>query len=286
MFPENLRIPLGDWVNRAIEWLVATYGESFDALAETLLSGLVVLEQALRTLSWWSVIIAVGLLGLLATRSPLRALGLMAAMFVIGLFGLWDLAMQTLALMLVSIVICILIGVPVGILMSFSPRLRALILPLLDIMQTMPSFVYLIPALMLFGLGKVPAILATVIYATPPLVRLTDLGLRLVDKDVVEAAEAFGASRWQKLTGVQLPLALPNIMQGVNQTTMMALAMVVIASMIGARGLGQEVLLGIQRLDFGRGAEAGLAIVALAIVFDRITQAFAAEPREGRRPAG
>ena len=286
MFPEKLRIPLGDWVNTAIEWLVATYGESFDALAESLLTGLVFLEQILRGLPWWSVIIAVGLLGLYATRAPLKALALMAAMFVIGLFGLWDLAMQTLALMIVSIAICVAIGIPVGILMSFSRRLRAVILPLLDIMQTMPSFVYLIPALMLFGLGKVPAILATVIYATPPLVRLTDLGIRLVDKDVVEAAEAFGASRWQKLTGVQLPLALPNIMQGVNQTTMMALAMVVIASMIGARGLGQEVLLGIQRLDFGRGAEAGLAIVALAIVFDRITQAFAASGPEGRRPAG
>jgi len=232
------------------------------------------------------VILAVGLLGFAATRAPLKALGLMAAMFVIGLFGLWDLAMQTLAIVAVAILICVAIGVPLGILISFSRRLRTLVLPLLDVMQTMPSFVYLIPALMLFGLGKVPAILATVIYATPPLVRLTDLGIRLVDEDVAEAAEAFGANRWQKLVGVQLPLALPNIMQGVNQTTMMALAMVVIASMIGARGLGQEVLLGIQRLDFGRGAEAGLAIVALAIVFDRITQAFALSDRGGRRPAG
>ncbi len=286
MFPEKLRIPLGDWVNRAIEWLVATHGESFDAFAGALLSVLVALEQGLRGLPWWSVILAVGLLGLAATRAPLKALGLMAAMFVIGLFGLWDLAMQTLAIVAVAILICVAIGVPLGILISFSRRLRTLVLPLLDVMQTMPSFVYLIPALMLFGLGKVPAILATVIYATPPLVRLTDLGIRLVDEDVAEAAEAFGANRWQKLVGVQLPLALPNIMQGVNQTTMMALAMVVIASMIGARGLGQEVLLGIQRLDFGRGAEAGLAIVALAIVFDRITQAFALSDHGGRRPAG
>jgi len=146
-------------------------------------------------------------------------------------------------------------------------------LPILDAMQTMPSFVYLIPALLLFGLGKVPALIATVIYAVPPMIRLTDLGLRLVSREVVEAAEAFGATSWQRLFKVELPLALPNLMAGVNQTTMMALAMVVIASMIGARGLGEEVLLGIQRLDVGRGAEAGVAIVALAIVMDRLTQA-------------
>jgi glycine betaine/proline transport system permease protein len=286
MFPEKYRIPFGDWVNQAIEWLVATHGARFEAFAEGLLFVLLTIEQSLRALPWWVVVGFVGLLALAATRKPLKSALLMSAMLVIGLFGLWDLAMQTLAIMLVSIGICIAIGVPAGILMSFSKRARTLILPLLDVMQTMPSFVYLIPALMLFGLGKVPAILATVIYAAPPLIRLTDLGIRLVDKDIVEAADAFGASRWQKLTGVQLPLALPTIMQGVNQTTMMALAMVVIASMIGARGLGQEVLLGIQRLDFGRGAEAGLAIVALAIVFDRITQAVASSDRNGRRPAG
>jgi glycine betaine/proline transport system permease protein len=286
MFPENLRIPLADWVNRGIEWLVENHGESFEAAANVLLTVLVALEHGLRSIPWWIVIIVIGLIAMYATRHPWKSLGMMAAMFVIGLFGLWDLAMQTLAIMLVSIAICVLIGIPIGILMSLSNRLRMLVLPLLDVMQTMPSFVYLIPALMLFGLGKVPAILATVIYATPPLIRLTDLGIRLVDKSVVEAAKSFGANRLQLLTGVQLPLALPNIMQGINQTTMMALAMVVIASMIGARGLGQEVLLGIQRLDFGRGAEAGLAIVVLAIIFDRITQAFALPNGKERRPAG
>ncbi len=286
MFPENLRIPLGEWVNQLIEWLVAAHGEKFETVAEVLLSALVLLEHALRSVPWWTVIAVVGLLAIAATRKPLKALGLMAAMFAVGLFGLWDHAMQTLAIMLIAIVICIAIGIPAGIAISLSNRLRAVVLPLLDIMQTMPSFVYLIPALMLFGLGKVPAVLATVIYAVPPLIRLTDLGIRLVDEGIVEAAEAFGANRWQKLMGVQLPLARPNIMQGINQATMMALAMVVIASMIGARGLGEEVLLGIQRLDFGRGAEAGLAIVALAIVFDRITQGFAGADSGGRRPAG
>ena len=147
-------------------------------------------------------------------------------------------------------------------------------MPLLDIMQTMPSFVYLIPVLMLFGLGKVPAIFATVIYAAPPLIRLTDLGIRQVDGEVMEAINAFGANLWQQLFGVQLPLALPSIMAGINQTTMMALSMVVIASMIGARGLGEDVLVGIQTLNVGRGLEAGLAIVILAVVIDRITQAY------------
>ena len=194
--------------------------------------------------------------------------------------------MQTLAIMLIAVLVCLIIGLPLGIATSQSNGLRTITLPLLDIMQTMPSFVYLIPALMLFGLGKVPAILATVIYAIPPLVRLTDLGIRQVDPDVIEAADSFGAGRMQKLLRIQLPLAWPSIMQGINQTVMMALAMVVIASMIGARGLGEQVLLGIQQLDFGRGAEAGLAIVALAIVFDRITQAYGKPQSSERRAAG
>jgi len=171
-------------------------------------------------------------------------------------------------------VISVVIAIPLGILAARSDRLRAVLMPLLDIMQTMPSFVYLIPVLMLFGLGKVPAIFATVIYAAPPLIRLTDLGIRQVDREVMEAINAFGANRWQQLFGVQLPLALPSIMAGINQTTMMALSMVVIASMIGARGLGEDVLVGIQTLNVGKGLEAGLAIVILAVVIDRITQAY------------
>lgn len=206
-------------------------------------------------------------------------------MLLIGALGLWDHAMQTLALMLAATTISVAVGLPAGILVSRSDRLRRLVLPLLDAMQTLPSFVYLIPALMLFGLGKVPAIFATVVYAVPPVVRLTDLGLRLVDREVMEAAVAFGASRRQQLFGVQLPLTLPNIMAGVNQTTMMALSMVVISSMIGARGLGEEVLLGVQRLDVGRGAEAGVAIVALAIALDRITQAYGGRAPGAAGPA-
>jgi glycine betaine/proline transport system permease protein len=181
------------------------------------------------------------------------------------------------------VALSVVIGIPVGVLIARSNMARAAINPILDLMQTIPSFVYLIPAAMLFGLGKVPAILATVIYATPPLIRLTDLGIRHVDGEVVEASRAFGASRWQILKGVQIPLALPAIMQGINQTTMMALAMVVIASMIGARGIGETVLLGLQRNDSGTGLLGGIAIVILAIVFDRISQAFGARMQAYRR---
>ena len=274
MSPEQIGTELSLWINDAVLWLVVNYGDFFETIANSLLFVLVKLERVLRALPWYVVAVAVAALAYHASRRATLAGGLSAALLLIWGLGLWDLAMQTLALMVVATAISVIIGIPTGILLSRHDRLRAWVLPVLDAMQTMPSFVYLIPALMLFGLGKVPAIVATVIYAVPPLIRLTDLGIRLVDAEVVEAATAFGASPRQRLFGVQLPLALPTIMAGVNQTTMMALSMVVIASMIGARGLGEQVLLGIQRLDVGRGTLAGIAIVALAIVLDRITQAY------------
>jgi len=268
-----MEIPLGEWVNVFITWLVRNYGDFFESLSNALLQFILAFEGFFRSLSWPWVAGVAALLGWLFTRRAFFALGMGFAVWLIEALGLWDKGMQTLALVLASVVISVALGLPLGILMGRSDRFRTLMLPILDAMQTMPSFVYLIPALLLFGLGKVPALIATVIYAVPPMIRLTDLGLRLVSREVVEAAEAFGATSWQRLFKVELPLALPNLMAGVNQTTMMALAMVVIASMIGARGLGEEVLLGIQRLDVGRGAEAGVAIVALAIVMDRLTQA-------------
>jgi glycine betaine/proline transport system permease protein len=182
--------------------------------------------------------------------------------------------MRTIALMLTATLLAVVIGIPLGIWMSRSDQVEKVTLPVLDIMQTMPIFVYLIPFVMLFGPGKIPALLATIVFAVPPVIRLTNLGIRQVDQEVVEAFTAFGSTRRQLLFGVQIPLAMPTIMAGINQTTMMALSMVVIASMIGAGGLGYQVLQGIQRLEISRGLLAGLAIVFLAIIFDRIAQAY------------
>jgi len=232
---------------------------------------------------WWLMLAIVGAIAWHATRRIFSALLIVGLLFLVGAVGLWDKLMQTLALMMVATVISVLLGIPLGILAARSNRLRTVLMPLLDIMQTLPSVVYLIPVLMLVGLGKVPAIFATVIYAVPPLIRLTDLGLRQVDREVMEAINAFGANPWPQVFGVQLPLAMPSIMAGVNQTTMMALSMVVIASMIGARGLGEDVLVGIQTLNVGKGLEAGLAIVILAVVIDRITQAYG-RPRHKEVP--
>jgi glycine betaine/proline transport system permease protein len=224
---------------------------------------------------WW-VIVGIVIFGAwLATKKITLPIVLGILLTIIGVFGLWALAMETLALVITAVVFSIAIGIPLGVLMAQFNRFATILKPLLDAMQTMPSFVHLIPAMMLFGLGKVPAVLATMIYAIPPVIRLTNLGIRQVPKQVQEAAKAYGATNKQLLKEVRLPLALPTILAGVNQTTMMALAMVVIASMIGARGLGQEVLLAINRVDVGKGFEAGISIVILAIVIDRITQGIA-----------
>ena len=273
-FPEALHFSFADSVNRFVDWLVLAYGDQLRSVSDGLLQLLVGLENLLRALPWWLLLGLVALLTWHATRSVRRALLLSGLLFLIGVVGLWDKLLQTCALVLVSTGLCILIGIPFGILLASRPLARRLLMPVLDVMQTLPSFVYLIPVLMLFGLGKVPAIFATLIYALPPLVRLTELGIAQVDPSLTQAAQGLGANRWQRLRRVSLPLALPSILAGLNQCVMMALSMVVVASMIGARGLGEDVLAGIQTLNVGKGVEAGLAIVALAIVIDRITQAY------------
>lgn len=275
MFPDSFTVSISKPINDFVDWLVVNYGDVFQLFSDSLLVVLVAIEGFFRDAPWWFVLLLIGLVAYGASRSLRLALSLVTLSFLMGVLGLWDEAMQTLALMLVATSIAVLIGLPFGVLLSRSDKTRLVGLPILDAMQTLPSFVYLIPALMLFGLGKVPAIIATVIYAVPPIIRLTDLGLREVNKEVLEAADAFGATPRQRLWKVELPLALPSIMAGINQATMMALSMVVIASMIGNRGLGQEVLLGINTLNVGRGAAAGLAIVAMAIVLDRTTQEYA-----------
>ncbi len=282
MFPEIISArDVRKSIDGFVDHLVTNYADALNAMSEPFLHLLVWIEKILRGAPWWSVILVVVIVAFAASRRIVFSLAMGVLLALLGILGLWDAGMQTLSLMIMATAISIIIGIPLGILTAKSNPVRAVMLPVLDVMQTLPSFVYLIPVVMLFGLGKIPAIIATVIYAVPPLIRLTDLGIRLVDREVLEASRAFGASSTQQLFGVQLPLALPNIMAGINQTTMMALSMVVIASMIGARGLGYEVLLGINRLEVGRGLLAGLGIVILAVLFDRITQSYGKRKHTG-----
>ena len=199
------------------------------------------------------------------------------SLWLVDVMGLWSAMMETLSLVIASTVFAMLIGLPLGIAMAAKDSVASVVRPVLDLMQTMPAFVYLIPAAMFFGLGAVPGTIATVIFSMPPVVRLTNLGIRQVDVEFVEAGHAFGCTASQLLFKVQLPNALPSIMAGINQTIMLSLSMVVIASMIGAGGIGNTVLTGIQRLDVGTGFEGGLAVVILAVVLDRITQSFGKE---------
>ena len=279
-FPENwiVRADIQRWIDTSIDWVVKNWDPIFSAINIGVLAIQVPLEKFLLWLPWWFVIGVVGLLAWRVVGRNIAAVA-MALLFLMGVLGLLDFAMQTLAILVTATLLAVGIGMPLGILGAKSDRLDAIIRPILDGMQTMPSFVYLVPAIMLFGLGKTPAIMATLIYAVPPLIRLTNLGIRQVDPEVVEAARAFGSTSRQILVKVQLPMAVPTIMAGINQTIMMALAMVVIASMIGAKGLGIEVLNGIARLEVGRGFLGGLGIVFMAIIIDRITQGLA----RGRR---
>ncbi|ENX3947065.1 ABC transporter permease [Photobacterium damselae] len=251
------------------------YGDTIEGFFDPLLSFLVWFENLLLDSPWWLVIAVLATLAYVASRSWKLTLGVIISFVLIGVFGMWDNTMRTMSIILVSTLVAIGVGIPIGIAMARSDRVQNSVIPMLDVMQTMPAFVYLIPVVMLLGIGKIPGVIAVVIYAIPPVIRLTNLGIRLVDKEVLEAATAYGASPMQRLFGVQLPLAMPNIMAGINQTIMMALAMVVIASMIGVKGLGQPVLKSITNQYFTLGLLNGLAIVALAIIFDRISQSYA-----------
>ncbi|MDY0407781.1 proline/glycine betaine ABC transporter permease [Virgibacillus soli] len=232
------------------------------------------IDDFLVWLPWWLFILIIIGLGWYF-KSIWSGLLFGVFIFLIGTFGLWEDMMTTIAIITFAVIICLIIGIPLGVWMAFSKGFSSVMRPLLDAMQTMPSFVYLIPAIFFFGLGNVSAIFATLIYALPPVIRLTELAIRGVDKEVVESALSFGSSKFQMLRKVQLPQAMPTIMTGVNQTTMMALAMVVIASMVGAKGLGEQVLVSINRIDIALGFEAGISIVFLAIIIDRITNGIA-----------
>ena len=277
-FPDVLHLPLDVWVDALVDWLELHFEGFFEQTSAVL--GLV-LKRVERFLLWlpWPVTTAALAGAGWRLGGPRLGVGVALGLIFVGSLGMWTLAMSTLAIVVTATLLAIAVAVPTGIAMSRSDLLDRLIRPLLDLMQTMPSFVYLIPAVMLFGLGPVPALMATFIYAVPPAIRLTNLGIRQVDREVVEAATAFGSTPGQLLFKVQLPLALPTIMAGINQTIMMALAMVVIAWMIGAGGLGQQVLRGIAQLKVGEGFVGGISIVVLAIIIDRLSEHLA--PKRG-----
>ena len=266
-------LPLGAWVDRGVKSLIENDAGSLQQLGAAVEGLTETMEQALLALPVWLVAAVLVLTGLWRVGWKF-ALFCVASCVVIAGTGFWPQTMVTLALIMAATVLSLLGGLPLGLWMARSERVAAILRPTLDFMQTMPAFVYLIPAAMLFGLGRVPGVLATVIFAMPPVVRLTSLGIRQVNKEQVEAGITFGCTRWQVLLKVEIPGALPSIMAGVNQTIMMALSMVIIASMVGAGGLGNDVLASIQRLDIGLGFESGLAVVLLAIMLDRITETF------------
>ncbi|MCV0438713.1 MAG: proline/glycine betaine ABC transporter permease [Hydrogenophaga sp.] len=261
-------------VDGAFREFTREHGDTLERLFEPLRDFLLISERLLTQTPWPIVVGGIALVAWLASRSWKIVAGSVLTLLLIGYFGMWNDTMKTISMIFVCTVVALVLGLPIGIAMSRSDRLNRWINPVLDVMQTMPSFVYLIPVVMLLGIGRVPGVIAVVIYAIPPVIRFTNLGIRLVDKDLLEAADAFGSSIWQKMRQVQLPLALPTIMAGVNQTIMLSLAMVVIASMIGVQGLGQPVLRAITNQYFTMGLLNGLAIVGIAIIFDRVSQAY------------
>ena len=274
-------LPIESWINQGLGWVVEHFRPFFQTVRGPIDSTLTGVEGLLTGMPALAMI---ALLGLLAWQFAGRALALgsVAALALVALLGIWPEAMVTLSLVLTSLVFCVVIGLPLGIVLAASDRAQRWMRPFLDAMQTTPAFVYLVPVVMLFGIGNVPGVIVTIVFALAPLVRLTNLGIRQVRPDLIEAARAYGASPLQMLLKVQLPLAMPSVMAGINQSLMLSLSMVVIASMIAVGGLGQMVLRGIGRLDMGLATVGGLGIVLLAITLDRITQAMG-QPRRGVR---
>ncbi len=271
-------IPLNVWVDQGLEWLVTHFRPLFQAIRLPVDATLSSIETGLMAVP---ALIMIGVMSLFAWQVAGRrlAIGTLLSLFCVGAIGAWSEAMVTLSLVLTSVIFCLVLGLPTGIWIARSDRAARALRPALDAMQTTPAFVYLVPIVMLFGIGNVPGVVVTIIFALPPVIRLTNLGIRQVPEDLVEAARSFGASPSQLLFKVQLPLAMPTIMAGVNQTLMLALSMVVIASMIAVGGLGQMVLRGIGRLDMGLATVGGVGIVLLAIILDRMTQALGQDAR-------
>ncbi len=271
-FPDWIRLDIGKGFDDIVMYLNIEYEWLFDRVNGDLLGFLNGIQRSVDFIPWWLLVLAVFALGWRSSRKLHNGLMYAFALFFIGMLGLWVPLNQTIAIVIAAVLISLAVGLPIGFLCANSRTLSVLLRPVLDAMQTMPTFVYLIPAVMFFGLGKVPAVLATTIYAVPPVIRLTGHAIQQVDAEVMEAGRAFGCTRLQLLIKVQIPQALPTIMQGINQTMMMAVSMIVTCSMIGARGLGMEVITAINRLEVGRGFTAGISIVILAVLIDRLTQ--------------
>lgn len=282
---ENFRLPLGDIVSDGVDWLTSTLSAFFRFLREIMGALYDGLDFVTSTPPFWAVIIVLAIIAFLAKGWKL-ALGTIIGLLVIVSVDQWDNAMNTLALVIIASAIALLIAIPLGILAARNDTASKIIRPFLDFLQTMPAFVYLIPALMLFGVGVVPGIVATIVFALAPGVRLTELGIRGVDPEVVEAGYAFGSTPGKILRQIQLPLAMPSIMAGVNQVIMLSLSMVVIAGMVGAGGLGGDVVASLNRIDIGLGFEAGLSVVVLAMILDRITGAFGTAKRNRKKKNG
>ncbi|MCY3883054.1 MAG: proline/glycine betaine ABC transporter permease [Chloroflexi bacterium] len=284
-FPADVGRDVGREIDNVIDWMTTELDVLFDVIKEVVLTVLNAIEDFLLWVPWPATIVAVTIVAWRAAGFWVAAFSA-GALTLLAAFGLWDSTMETVALMAVTVTLSIIIAVPLGVWASQSDRLDKILRPILDGMQTMPSFVYLVPAIAFFSLGNVPAVIATLIYAVPPAVRLTNLGIRQLPEETLEAAESFGATPVQLLLKVKIPLAAPTIMAGVNQTTLMALAMVVIASLVGAGGLGEDVNRGLGRIEPGNAFLAGLGIVFLAIIIDRITQAFASRQQSSMGAGG
>lgn len=274
-----LRIPMGDWVVSFVDWLNDYLGGFFAFLKSVLTAAYKSIDYVFGEPPFWIVLVVIAALAWYVSSWKM-AVGTAIGLLVIASVGQWDNAMSTLSLVLLASVIAALIGIPLGILAARNDTASNIIRPILDFLQTMPAFVYLIPALMFFGVGVVPGIVATIVFALAPGVRLTELGIRGVDQEVVEAGYAFGSTPGRILRQIQLPLALPSIMAGINQVIMLSLSMVVIAGMVGAGGLGEQVVASLNRIDVGLGFEAGLSVVILAMILDRLTGALSPKRKE------
>lgn len=275
------KLPLADWIDSFVDWLTVTFEFLFDAITVSL-EGIV--EGLFTVLEFIPSYILIILVGLLAWKLSTKGIAIFAVigLFLIDNLGYWEGMLETLSLVLTAVFITVVIGIPMGIWASQKNTVKQIITPILDFMQTMPAFVYLIPAIFFFSIGVVPGVVASVIFAVPPTIRLTILGIQQVPADIIEATEAFGSTTSQRLLKVQLPLAMPTIMAGINQSIMLSLSMVVIASMVGSPGLGADVYRAVTQIQIGRGFEAGLAIVVMAIILDRITQNIGIKKQGGK----